>query len=133
MEYAVYLEYANGRSSSNVMRCQSKQELKETVKSMFKETELLSLAESVVVEARGNTIYSGSTSLTFRSVWRGIDNATNPVGHPRKVRDGTPTTLYLPAELKTVLRERGNGSMSYGLIKVLQKCSDKEVKEAVTL
>ncbi|WP_241576568.1 hypothetical protein [Rosenbergiella collisarenosi] len=133
MEYAVYFEYTNGRTRSNVMRCQSKQELKEAVQNLFQETELLTLAERIVVKGRGKIIYSGGTHLTFRAVWHAIDNATNPVGHPRKVRDGTPTTLYLPAELKAVLRDKGNGSMSYGLIKALQECSDRKVKEAVTL
>ncbi|PIJ43321.1 MULTISPECIES: hypothetical protein [Erwiniaceae] len=133
MEYTVYLEYSNGRQRSNVRRCTSKAELKQIVKELFKDKELLSLAEKITVKTGRNVVYSGDSSLSHNRTWKKIDQCTNDAGQPRKIREGVSTSLYVPAGLIPVLRARGNGSISSGLISVLKQCKDKEVVKEVTL
>jgi len=133
MEYTVYLEYMNGRSRSNIRRCKSKAELKEIVSDLFANKELLQLADRITVKTGRKVAYSGNSSQSFNKAWKSIDAATNDAGQPRKVRNGKPTSFYVPAGLIPVLKKRGNGSISSGLISVLKQCKDKEVVKEVSL
>lgn len=127
MIYGVCLEFAAGRSRGNERRSTSKEGLYAALEALHEQQELFNLASNVVFRINGKLVNKSSTSLSLQALKSVVDSFTNKVGNKPKMRNGRPTSVYLPEGLKAVLRARGNGSVSAGLVDCLKDCGDQKV------
>ena len=133
MKYKLHLEYAGNSSPHYLSIHQSKSSLKAEFQSLYENTDVYSLAESAVFTIGTEPVATVSTELPFDEAWESFNKLTKAIGRQTRVKGGKSVSVYLPEELLPILKERGKGSVSAGLLVVMAQADDSEINPHLAL
>lgn len=127
MRYTIHLEYSRYNHKSHISRHGNKNSLRTSFFELAADSEVYLRADAVVFTVDGKPVIKIKTSVPANEAWDSFNALTNPVGRRSKVRNSVRMIVWLPAEVVPILKERGNGSTSAGIVNVLGKANDDEI------
>jgi len=83
------------------------------------DTELLAMAEKLTIRHSGRKILDIATDKPVEEIQKAIEWPA--VGAQRKVKQPVAATLYMPEAVRDWLKKEGDGNVSAGFRKVMQK------------
>lgn len=118
MGYNIFLTYPGG-SQSHKMKTLCRTIAQSHLQQILGDTELLAMAEKLTISHSGRKILDVSTSKPVEEIQTAIKWPT--AGAQRKVKQPVAATLYMPEAVRDWLKKEGNGNVSAGFRKVMQK------------
>lgn len=118
MGYNIFLTYPGG-SQSHKMKTLCRTRAQAHLQKILDDAELLAMAEKLTIRHSGRKILDIATSKPVDEIQNAIEWPA--VGAQRKVKQPVAATLYMPEAVRDWLKGEGNGNVSAGFRKVMQK------------
>ena len=127
MAYRIFVSYKNG-AKSHSLNTTSRFLVEAQLASILAESEILSLAERIVIQFSGRDILNVPALTPASEV---MESIKWPVcGCPARVEEPVTATLYMPKAVRDWLAMVGNGKGSAGLRKLIEMADIPELKNA---